>query len=171
MLDALAAGRGAEEAISAIIETEPTVAYRQLTCVGLDGPPAAFSGERTLGVYSSAVGGDCVAAGNLLAGPGVPGAMIAAFESQADADLGDRLIAALRAGLAVGGEAGPVHSAGLLMAGDVEWPIADLRVDWSDEPATDLAALWALWKPQMDDYVTRGLDPASSPSYGVPGDE
>ncbi|TNF58782.1 MAG: DUF1028 domain-containing protein, partial [Rhodobacteraceae bacterium] len=86
--------------------------------------------------------------------------------------LGDRLVAALRAGLAAGGEAGPVRSAGLLIVREVAWPVADLRVDWTEgDPIGELAALWALWKPQMRDYVTRALDPTAAPSYGVPGDE
>jgi uncharacterized Ntn-hydrolase superfamily protein len=54
----------------------------------------------------------------------------------------------------------------------VPWPIADLRVDWTEaDPIEDLAALWALYKPQLDDYVTRAINPSAAPSYGVPGDK
>jgi uncharacterized Ntn-hydrolase superfamily protein len=77
----------------------------------------------------------------------------------------------MQAGLAAGGEAGPVHSAGLAVVRGAGWAETDLRVDWSETPLGDLAALLELWLPQRDDYVTRGTDPASSPSYGVPGDE
>ena len=63
-----------------------------------------------------------------------------------------------------------MRSAGLLMVGEAEWPIADLRVDWSEDPIGELAALWARWSPEMDAYVTRALDPATAPAYGVPGD-
>jgi uncharacterized Ntn-hydrolase superfamily protein len=52
----------------------------------------------------------------------------------------------------------------------VDWRVTDLRVDWHDEPVTELARLLDVWLPQRDDYVQRGLDPAASPSYGVPGD-
>ena len=38
-------------------------------------------------------------------------------------------------------------------------------------PIGELAEIWLGWAPQMDDYVTRALDPSSAPSYGVPGDE
>ena len=51
------------------------------------------------------------------------------------------------------------------------WPVADLRVDWHDEPIHELARLWLLWQPQLDAYVARALDPSQAPSYGVPGDE
>ncbi len=51
------------------------------------------------------------------------------------------------------------------------WPVADLRVDWSYAcPIAGLADLWAIYKPQLDAYVTRALDPSAAPSYGVPGD-
>ena len=72
-------------------------------------------------------------------------------------------VAALAAGLAAGGEAGPVRSAGLLVGADVPWPVVDLRVDWHDDPVAELRALWELWAPQLDDYVTRALDPEQPP--------
>jgi uncharacterized Ntn-hydrolase superfamily protein len=96
--------------------------------------------------------------------------MVRAFESDTAAELGDRLIAALQAGLATGGEVGQVHSAGLAIAGEVEWPETDLRVDWSDDPIGQLAVLWRLWRPQAADYVRRAINPSEAPSYGVPGD-
>ena len=134
------------------------------------GRVAGYSGERTLGRHRIAEGDGVVAAGNLLADPGVPAAMVAAFVAWPEGDLGDRIVDALIAGLETGGEAGPVHSAGLLLAADVPWPVAELRVDWSDDPIGELARLWQLWKPQLNDYVTRALDPRSAPGYGVPGD-
>jgi uncharacterized Ntn-hydrolase superfamily protein len=81
------------------------------------------------------------------------------------------LLQALRAGVAAGGEAGPIHSAGLLVVRDVSWPIVDLRVDWADDdPVAKLTALWERYEPQLEDYVRRALDPAAAPSFGVPGD-
>ena len=80
-------------------------------------------------------------------------------------------MSALLAGLAAGGEAGPVRSAGLAVVREVPWRETDLRVDWSEEPIEELRELVEVWLPQRDDYVTRGLNPASAPSYGVPGDE
>ena len=77
----------------------------------------------------------------------------------------------LRAGLQAGGEAGPVHSAGLLVADTVAWPVADLRVDWADDPVEALAGLWERWAPEADAYVRRALDPSVAPGYGVPGEE
>ena len=80
-------------------------------------------------------------------------------------------MAALAAGLRAGGEAGPVHSAGLIIVSDVPWPVTDLRVDWSDDPIAELTALWRLWQPQAEAYRLRALNPSAAPNYGVPGDE
>jgi uncharacterized Ntn-hydrolase superfamily protein len=63
-----------------------------------------------------------------------------------------------------------VHSAGLSVVAAVDWRVTDLRVDWHDDPVAELDRLLGVWLPQRDDYVQRGLDPAASPSYGVPGD-
>lgn len=170
VLDQLAAGRPAQQAVDATLAKAPGAAYRQVTAVDESGETGAFSGAYTLGTNAVAHGPGAVAAGNLLASESVPEAMVAAFAARADLHLGARLLAALRAGLEAGGEEGPVRSAGLLVCDRVEWPVVDLRVDWDDDPIGRLAELWTLWEPQISDYVTRALDPGSSPSFGVPGD-
>jgi uncharacterized Ntn-hydrolase superfamily protein len=98
-------------------------------------------------------------------------AMVEAFEAE-PGQLADRLLAAMHAAMAAGGEAGPVHSAALKVVGDHTWPIIDLRVDWAEEdPIGQLDGLWQAYRPQMQDYLTRALNPTTAPSYGVPGDE
>jgi len=158
------------DALARVIAATPYAAYRQLLAVGASGPPAVHSGAEALGIVATAVGQDAAAAGNLLANPDVPRQMIEAF-ADTRGHLAERLLLALQAGLAAGGEAGPVHSAGLLVVHELSWPIVDLRVDWAQSgPVAELAALWALYAPQMDAYVQRALDPRSAPSFGVPGD-
>ncbi len=171
LLERMGAGDSAQEAMAAVTAEEPLVEWRQLTAIGPDGVTAAWSGAHTLGTHATAEGPDCVAAGNLLANSYVPTEMVATFTTLSDADLAGRLIAALAAGLHAGGEAGPVHSAGLIVVSDVPWPVTDLRVDWSEDPIAELSALWRLWRPQAEAYRLRALDPAAAPSYGVPGDE
>jgi uncharacterized Ntn-hydrolase superfamily protein len=156
----------AEDALAEVVRDAPHVEYRQLSVVDVRGGTAVFSGERALGRAATARGQACASAGNLLADESVPAAMVAAFEREPDAPLGTRLVAALSAGLAAGGEEGPVRSAGLLVADEVPWPVADLRVDWTDgDPVAELAALWELWAPQARSYVVRALDPASAPAF------
>ncbi len=170
-LDLMADGKSASEALAQILTEHELRDYRQLALVDAAGGSAAHSGDGTLGVHDTACGPDAVAAGNLLGDKAVPQAMLQAFQGAADSHLGDRLMAALLAGLAAGGEEGPVRSAGLLVADREAWPLVDLRVDWSEgDPIAELAGIWRGWQPQMADYVTRALDPGAAPSYGVPGD-
>lgn len=169
-LDLMADGLSAPAVLERLKAEAPHLDYRQLALVDANGRTAAFSGVRTLGIHRTAEAQDAVAAGNLLADRQVPERMVAAFRDSAGAPLGDRLLGAMRAALDAGGEEGPVRSAGMLLVRDVPWPVADLRVDWSDDPIGDLERLWARWQPEMDAYVSRALDPASAPSYGVPGD-
>ena len=158
-----------EESISELIKNTDFIEYRQLSVINSDEKPAVFSGKYTLGVHSECVGEHAVGAGNLLKNKDIPKVMVETFE-KATGNLAERLMLALKAGLEAGGEAGPVHSAGLLVVDKLEWPVINLRVDWSETPIEDLYQLWKIYEPQVEDYVIRALDPSSSPSYGVPGD-
>jgi uncharacterized Ntn-hydrolase superfamily protein len=170
LLDALTTGLDAQKALDRVVAEAPYAEFRQLSVVDINGNTAAYSGGRTLGRHRTAQGRDVVAAGNLLADEAVPQAMVDAFAADPEAHLGDRLLAALIAGRAAGGEEGPVHSCGVVIVDQVSWPVTDLRVDWSEDPISDLAGVWAVWKPQAEDYVTRALNPSTAPSYGGPGD-
>lgn len=170
LLDALAQGKPADQALVSIIKDRQHSDYRQLLVIDAQGKTAIHSGTQVLGIWGEAEGQDCAAGGNLLANPTIPNAMITAFETSTG-HLGDRLIAALTAGLAAGGEAGPVHSAGMKIADKLDWPLVDLRIDWSDTPIQTLETAWQIYRPQMAAYVQRAQDPTQAPSYGVPGDE
>jgi uncharacterized Ntn-hydrolase superfamily protein len=171
LLDALEAGASADAALATVAAAAPHGEHRQLAVLDAQGRSAAWSGARALGVHGTRTGDGWAAAGNLLASESVLDALGAAFaESAGEPELEARLVAALAAGVDAGGEEGALHSAGLLVADAVDWPVTDLRVDWADEPVAELARLWELWEPQRDDYVTRALEPASAPAYGVPGD-
>lgn len=169
LLDLLARGLSASAAI-ATLGNHPHIAYRQLLVIDARGDTAIHSGDKVLGLWGEASGKDCAAGGNLLAATTIPQAMVAAFEA-ASGHLGDRLMTALQAGLAAGGEAGPVHSAGIKIADRLAWPLVDLRIDWSDHPIKALTLAWQVYRPQMAAYVQRAQDPTQAPSYGVPGDE
>lgn len=171
MLDLMQAGMSAPEAIEAMRARSKFTGYRQVLAVDAAGETAIHSGSNVLGVWAQAAGRNVASGGNLLANAGVPQAIVDAFVA-ARGHLGDRLLQAMRAGLDVGGEAGPVHSAGMMLADKVAWPVADLRCDWTLEcPIEQVAAAWVVYKPQLDAYVQRALDPTAAPSYGVPGDE
>ena len=171
ILSGLESGESVAQAVKRALAEDRFSEYRQLAVIDASGEVATFSGEHTLGIGEALAGENCVAAGNMLAAPGVIAAMIAAFET-ATGELASRLIAGLRAGIAAGGEAGPVHSAAVKVVEDYAWPVVDLRVEWADDdPVAVLEQLWLAYEPQMEAYITRALDPRDAPSYGVPGDE
>ena len=146
------------------------VALRQLLAIDGQGTTAIHSGQNVLGNWNEAQGKDVASGGNLLAHDGVPAAIVFAFETS-EGHLGDRLITAMRAGLYAGGEAGPIHSAGMMLVDKVNWAVADLRCDWTEDcPIEAVATAWDIYKPQMNDYVRRALDPGAAPAFGVPGD-
>lgn len=171
LLDLLAEGDSAQQAIDAVVHETPHAEFRQLAVVDAQGASAAYSGARTLGLHRTVTAPDLVAAGNLLSNPEVPQAMVDAFELHPEAHLGDRLLAALKAGDDAGGEEGPVRSCGLVIVDRVSWPVTDLRVDWAEDPIDKLNEAWCVWKPQAEHYVVRALHPETAPAYGVPGDE
>jgi len=169
-LELLAAGRSAGQVRTTLVASTPFADFRQLAVIDRNGTTAAFSGAGALGVHGIAEGQDCIAAGNLLMDRFVLSAMIEAFE-QSRGFLADRLLLALKAGQDAGGEAGPVYSAGVKVARELEWPIVDLRVDWSEQPIEKLIEIWRVYEPQMEDYFRRAVSPEAAPSFGVPGDE
>ena len=170
-LDLMEAGMSAPEAIAEVQKRGRFIEYRQVLAVDGAGRTAIHSGPNSLGIWTQAQAENVASGGNLLANDGVPQAIVDAFLG-AEGHLGDRLIAAMRAGLAAGGEAGPVHSAGMKLVDKVAWPVADLRCDWTEAcPIEAVATAWEIYKPQLEAYVKRALDPRAAPSYGVPGDE
>ena len=165
ILGSLERGAGVHAALDDALHATAFGDYRQLLIVGRTGPAVVHSGAYSLGIVSSALGVDSAAAGNLLARPEVPAAMVAAFEA-GTGHFGARLLQALRAAVDLGGEAGPIHSAGVLIARELSWPIVDLRVDWADEdPIARLTSIWDIYAPQIDDYVQRAIAPAHAPGF------
>jgi uncharacterized Ntn-hydrolase superfamily protein len=170
-LELLACGASADEAVKIVMRAATHAEYRQLLAVDSRGGSFIHSGPKALGVWASARGQDVASGGNLLANDKIPEIMVESFLAS-QGDLGDRLVAAMRSAIKGGGEAGPVRSAGMKLVRDVSWPVADLRCDWTDDcPVEQLAQLWEIYKPQLEGYVTRAINPSMAPSYGVPGDE
>ena len=170
-LDLMQKGLSAEQAIQQIKSIGKFIEYRQVLAIDVTGSTSIHSGPNSLGIWTQAEGKDVAAGGNLLSNESIPQSIVDAFISS-DGHIGDRLIAAMRSGLTAGGEAGPVHSAGMKIVDKMTWPIADLRCDWTTNcPIEEVATAWDVYKPQLDAYVQRAIDPREAPSYGVPGDD
>lgn len=164
-------GDSAKSAIDAVTRDRPHIDFRQLTAVDHNGDIAHFTGANILGTNAVSEGKNCVAAGNLLSSTAVPTAMTDAFAANEAEHLAERLLRALEAGVAAGGEEGPVHSAALIVHDEQPFALVDLRCDWDDDdPIIKLRRLWTDYEPQMQAYLDRALNPSAAPSYGVAGD-
>jgi uncharacterized Ntn-hydrolase superfamily protein len=171
MLDLMERGLDAKQALEELKTRANFLEYRQILAVDHLGQTAIHSGENSLGIWTQAEAKNVASGGNLLANDQVPAAIVSGFIS-AKGHIGDRLLAAMRAGLDAGGEAGPIHSAGMKVVDKVPWPVADLRCDWTEDcPISEIEKAWQIYKPQLYAYLQRALNPTEAPSYGVPGDE
>lgn len=163
--------KSVNEAMHEVMSNEVNADYRQVIAVDKQGRTFGFNGSKSLGINNISQGKNCIAAGNLLRTSEVTEVMIDKFLASDKTRLADRLLDAMDAGLKAGGEAGPIHSAGLQVVGENNWPLIDLRVDWTNNnPLVELRDLWDRYAPQMDDYVKRANNPSSAPGYGVPGE-
>jgi uncharacterized Ntn-hydrolase superfamily protein len=80
-------------------------------------------------------------AGNILAGPGVLEAMVVAYEAATEMPLAQKLVAAMKAGEQAGGDKRGRQSAALLIHGNSDWALLDIRVDDHTDPISELARL------------------------------
>lgn len=162
VLNQLAAGFGAGAALDAAMAATLHPEWRQVAVMDAAGGIATFNGARCSGIHAEARGTAAVALGNILANPGVPAAMLAAFEADAGPVLEDRLIAALRAGLAAGGELKPLRSAALITVGRDPFPDSNLRIDSAEDPIGALDDLWHEWQDMAPRCRLWAYDPGAA---------
>jgi uncharacterized Ntn-hydrolase superfamily protein len=157
----LGAGAKGDDAARQAAESFGFPEWRQVAIVDGTGAIGTFHGARCSGVHAEARGAGVAALGNLLQSPEVPAAMVDGY-AVVQGGLEDRLLAALDAGLAAGGEIKPLRSAALLVVDRDPFPYTDLRVDYDTAPLAALRTLWVQWRPMADTCRTWALDP-----YGV----
>jgi len=141
-IELLAAGASAEDVVRRLIDADEGRAQRQLHVIGASGRPAAWTGEQCIDWCGHAVHDDFSVAGNMLAGPEVLDATVAAFVASRGRPLGERLLAAMAAGDAAGGDKRGKQAAALRLHGDDDYPRLDLRVDDDAEPIDELRRLY-----------------------------
>jgi uncharacterized Ntn-hydrolase superfamily protein len=165
MLERMTRGEAPDAVLRGLEAADPNLKWRQLAAIAADGTAAFFNGSRITSIAKGRVGRDCVAIGNILRTTDVVDAMVESFEASAAETLAERLVRAIEAGLAAGGELRQVKSAGLLVVHRESFPYVDLRVDLSAQPLTELRFLWELYRPEAETYVVRAVDPdrASTP--------
>jgi uncharacterized Ntn-hydrolase superfamily protein len=164
-LDLLARGYEAEATLQELVRAGAHPEFRQLAVLDIHGRSAYHAGAHALGIHAMQRAPDCIASGNLLKHDGIPRAMVEAFVAQPERHVGERVLAALAAGLAAGGETGPLRGASVYAVDRLAWPVIDLRVDWHDDPIGELQRVLALYLPQMNDYVLRAVEPTRAPGF------
>lgn len=150
-LELMAAGLSAEQALARLLADDPDRALRQVGVVDARGGAATFTGEGCHAWAGGRTGRGYAVQGNILTGPEVVDAMAAAFE-QARGTLAERLLAALAAGDAAGGDRRGRQSAALLVVkerggyGGFNDRYVDLRVDDHPDPVRELQRLYGIWR-------------------------
>ncbi|MDH3584972.1 MAG: DUF1028 domain-containing protein [Phycisphaerae bacterium] len=148
-LDELGRGKGAGQVLEQMLAADPGREQRQVGVVDAKGQSASFTGRRCLPWAGGKQGDGYCVQGNILAGPAVVEAMATAFE-KGEGDLGDRMLAALVAGEAEGGDRRGRQSAALLIVRDragyrgLNDRYRDLRVDDHQQPVQELLRIYRL---------------------------
>jgi uncharacterized Ntn-hydrolase superfamily protein len=141
-LDALAQGIAPEAVLRQVTASDEGREHRQVHLIDAQGRTAAHTGSSCIEWCGHTAGAGYSVAGNMLAGPQVISATAAAYESACDLPFAERLIAALAAGEAAGGDKRGKQAAALLVHTTEEYPALDIRVDDHAEPIQELRRLY-----------------------------
>jgi uncharacterized Ntn-hydrolase superfamily protein len=133
-LTLMAEGRPAQQALEQVIEADPGRAGRQLGLVDLQGRSASYTGSLPEDVKGHRTGDGYACQGNRLADPAVLDRAVESFLDTAGQPLVERLIGALDAGEAAGGDTLGHRSATVMVMGTEQYPLWDLRIDDADDP-------------------------------------
>jgi uncharacterized Ntn-hydrolase superfamily protein len=168
-------GRSPEQVRAEFVRTDSGITRRQFAVMDAKCTVAAHTGDSTSAWAGHKVGRHYSAQGNILAGPEVVEAMGRAFE-EAEAEgrpFGERLLAALKAAQAAGGDRRGRQGAGLLIVkagggyGGADDRYADLRVEDAVEPILELERVYKVWMTAfhpLDHYLPNGAEPFAAPA-------
>ena len=152
-IERLAVGRSAVEVVAELTAADAGRAQRQLHVIARGGVGAAHTGAACIDWCGHRIHADFSVAGNMLAGPRVLEATAEAFSASAGQPLAERLIAAMAAGEAAGGDKRGKQSAALRIHGDEDYPELDLRVDDHTEPIVELRRLYEVSLQRFQPFV------------------
>lgn len=170
ILDAMARGLAPEAAIEGALAGDEGKGIRQVHAVDAKGRSAAWTGRNCVAWAGDETGPDVSFAGNMLANGHVVPATSAAFRANAALPLPERMLAALDAGQAAGGDRRGRQSAALKLVTGEDFPDIDLRVDDHADPLVELRRLLTLWRLMAEPRLARAPS-RSSPSGCIDLDE
>jgi uncharacterized Ntn-hydrolase superfamily protein len=163
-LSLLRAGHSATRVLEEIAASDQFVERRQLGCVDLTGLAAARTGTGNRPWAGHRVDRNVAVAANAVVGARVADAMFETFQRGADLALWERLLRALEAGKAAGGQPDGETSSGLFVVDREPYALVDLRVDLHPEPVTELRRLADAYFPLVSYYNLRPRDPNLPPA-------
>jgi uncharacterized Ntn-hydrolase superfamily protein len=163
VLDAMARGLSPRLALESALAGDEGRHLRQVHAVDRHGRSAAWTGRHCVEWCGDEGGEGISLAGNMLAGPAVLPATRAAFEAASGQPLPERLMAAMAAGEAAGGDRRGKQSAALVVGTTEDFADCDLRVDDHADPLGELARLLGIWRATVAPRIAarpRKADPA-----------
>jgi uncharacterized Ntn-hydrolase superfamily protein len=146
VLDAMARGLSPAQAIAGAVAGDEGRDLRQLHAVDRHGRSAAWTGGHCVEWCGDHPGTGVSVAGNMLAGPAVLADTLAGYVSHPDLALPERLMLAMHAGEAAGGDRRGRQSAAMVMTTTEDFPDLDLRVDDHADPLGELERLLGVWR-------------------------
>jgi uncharacterized Ntn-hydrolase superfamily protein len=160
----LRCGEAPEAVVAALLAEDAGRAHRQLHVLDEAGRIAAHTGDECVGWCGSVQGIDVSVAGNMLAGPEVVARTLLAFES-ATGPMAERLLTALEAGEAAGGDKRGKQSAALKVCTRDPYPDLDIRADDHPDPLAELRRLYEVSQQRF--AVFRQFLPGADSACGV----
>lgn len=152
-LKLLRQGLAADVVVDRLIGNDPDNDHRQMTVVDSAGRTAGYTGLETIAWSGHRTGDNYAVAGNMLVGVDTIDAMAVSFEATTGVDFVERLLRALEAGQARGGDKRGKQSAALYIVNEEEWAYCDLRSDDHADPVTDLRRVHGIWCDQIRDSL------------------
>lgn len=164
------AGNPAQQALDAVMAADDAKDLRQIGVVDHRGGAAAWSGTQCTPWFGHVVAENFAVQGNMLTGANVVESMAAAMRASEGFDLAERLMLALEAGEAAGGDKRGRQSAALRVHEREDYPLLDLRVDEHAHPVSELRRVYEIAKAQLLPFVQgmpRKGQPAAAPPDAV----
>lgn len=161
-LELMAGGRSAADALDAVLASDPGRSVRQVGVVDAHGGSATFSGDECTTWYGGVHGPSFAAQGNMLIRGETVSAMAESFKATEPEELAERLMRAIEAGQAAGGDKRGRQCAALLVADREEFPLWDLRVDEHANPVPELRRIYEIARTDLLPFV-QGLPTRENP--------
>ena len=153
-LDFLEKGFSPSSVIEKLLGEDEGRNHRQVHIIDAQGRSAAHTGSACIDWCGQVAGRDYSVAGNMLAGAGVIEATATSYEKNRSMNFAERLIAALAAGEAAGGDKRGKQGAALRIHATEEYPLLDIRVDDHEDPVAELRRLYAKSLERFQPFAT-----------------